>query len=110
MSQICLIFAGKILKDEESLEKQGVKDGLTIHMVIRSTGASKVRMWEGPITPTNLLHGPFSHLVHPTLQLLAVPAALQRHSPLRPHPPHLQLGLAAHSILLALGVQIFRAR
>lgn len=39
VSQLCLIFAGKILKDDESLEKQGVKDGLTIHMVIRSGGA-----------------------------------------------------------------------
>ena len=40
---MCLIFAGKILKDEETLENQGVKDGLTIHMVIRSGGA-KVRL------------------------------------------------------------------
>lgn len=39
VAQICLIFAGKILKDEQSLESQGVKDGLTIHMVIRSGGA-----------------------------------------------------------------------
>ena len=43
MSQLCLIFAGKILKDDETLEKQGVKDGLTIHMVIRSGNAPKVR-------------------------------------------------------------------
>lgn len=42
IAQLCLIFAGKILKDDETLEKQGVKDGLTIHMVIRSSGA-KVR-------------------------------------------------------------------
>lgn len=45
ISQLCLIFAGKILKDDEPLEKQGVKDGLTIHMVIRSSGA-KVRYRE----------------------------------------------------------------
>lgn len=48
--QICLIFAGKILKDEQTLESQGVKDGLTIHMVIRSGGAKvcqvcSVRGW-----------------------------------------------------------------
>lgn len=42
VAQVCLIFAGKILKDDETLESQGVKDGLTIHMVIRSGGA-KVR-------------------------------------------------------------------
>ena len=39
VAQICLIFAGKILKDDQTLESQGVKDGLTIHMVIRSGGA-----------------------------------------------------------------------
>lgn len=48
ISQLCLIFAGKILKDDETLEKQGVKDGLTIHMVIRSSGA-KVRLTRGMI-------------------------------------------------------------
>ena len=33
----CLIFAGKILKDDQSVESQAVKDGVTIHLVIRST-------------------------------------------------------------------------
>jgi len=37
VSQQCLIFAGRILKDEETLEGQGVKDGVTIHLVVRST-------------------------------------------------------------------------
>ena len=32
----CLIFAGKILKDDQSVESQAVKDGVTIHLVIRS--------------------------------------------------------------------------
>ena len=36
----CLIFAGKILKDDQSVESQAVKDGVTIHLVIRS---NKVR-------------------------------------------------------------------
>ncbi len=35
----CLIFAGKILKDPETLESQGIKDGLTVHLVVRSTGS-----------------------------------------------------------------------
>ena len=39
VAQQCLIFAGKILKDEETLVSQGIKDGLTVHMVIRSTGS-----------------------------------------------------------------------
>ncbi|KAL8570751.1 hypothetical protein ACOMHN_006901 [Nucella lapillus] len=35
--QLCLIFAGKILKDPDSLEQHGVKDGVTIHLVIKTT-------------------------------------------------------------------------
>jgi hypothetical protein len=37
VEQLCLIFAGKILKDEDSLEQHGIKDGLTVHLVIKST-------------------------------------------------------------------------
>jgi ubiquilin len=33
--QLCLIFAGKILKDDESLQSHGIKDGLTVHLVIK---------------------------------------------------------------------------
>ena len=36
MEQLCLIFAGKILKDEETLASHGIKDGLTVHLVIKS--------------------------------------------------------------------------
>ena len=42
VSQQCLIFAGRILKDDETIEAQGIKDGVTIHLVVRSSGA-KVR-------------------------------------------------------------------
>lgn len=31
-----LIFAGKILKDGDSLLQHGVKDGLTVHLVIKT--------------------------------------------------------------------------
>lgn len=34
--QVCLIFAGKILKDHETLEQHKIKDGLTIHLVTRA--------------------------------------------------------------------------
>ena len=34
---VCLIFAGKILKDGETLEQHGIKDGITVHLVIKST-------------------------------------------------------------------------
>ena len=35
--QLCLIFAGKILKDPETLDSHNIKDGMTIHLVIKST-------------------------------------------------------------------------
>ncbi|KAJ8983875.1 hypothetical protein NQ317_000911 [Molorchus minor] len=34
--QLCLIFAGKIMKDADTLKQHNVKDGLTIHLVIRA--------------------------------------------------------------------------
>ncbi|XP_043259628.1 ubiquilin-4 [Colletes gigas] len=40
--QLCLIFAGKIMKDHETLGTHNVKDGLTVHLVIKA-----------PRTPSN---------------------------------------------------------
>ena len=37
VEQLCLIFAGKILKDPDHLEQHGIKDGLTVHLVIKTT-------------------------------------------------------------------------
>jgi len=37
VASVCLIFAGKILKDGETLEQHGIKDGITVHLVIKST-------------------------------------------------------------------------
>lgn len=34
--QLCLIFAGKIMKDVDNLQTHNIKDGLTIHLVIRA--------------------------------------------------------------------------
>ncbi|XP_072396761.1 ubiquilin-1-like isoform X1 [Diabrotica undecimpunctata] len=34
--QLCLIFAGKIMQDEDHLLQHNIKDGLTIHLVIRA--------------------------------------------------------------------------
>lgn len=34
--QLCLIFCGKILKDNETLVQHGIKDGVTVHLVIKS--------------------------------------------------------------------------
>ncbi|XP_038076501.1 ubiquilin-1-like isoform X2 [Patiria miniata] len=39
--QLCCIFAGKILKDAETLETHSIKDGLTVHLVIKSTNKAQ---------------------------------------------------------------------
>ncbi|RZC41646.1 ubiquilin-1 [Asbolus verrucosus] len=36
VDQLCLIFAGKIMKDNDTLHQHNIKDGLTIHLVIRA--------------------------------------------------------------------------
>lgn len=34
--QLVLIFAGKILKDGDTLNQHGIKDGLTVHLVVKT--------------------------------------------------------------------------
>ncbi|XP_010904197.1 ubiquilin-4 isoform X2 [Esox lucius] len=36
LDQLVLIFAGKILKDGDTLNQHGIKDGLTVHLVIKT--------------------------------------------------------------------------
>lgn len=36
VEQLCLIFAGKIMKDTDTLKMHNIKDGLTVHLVIKS--------------------------------------------------------------------------
>ncbi|XP_067933008.1 ubiquilin-2-like [Watersipora subatra] len=38
--QLCLIFAGKILKDSDTLEGVGLKDGLTVHLVVKAASSN----------------------------------------------------------------------
>ena len=40
IENLCLIFAGKILKDSDSLGAHNIKDGMTIHLVIKQGGAA----------------------------------------------------------------------
>jgi len=37
---VCLIFAGKILKDADTLESHNIKDGMTVHLVIKQSKSS----------------------------------------------------------------------
>ena len=39
LEQLCLIFAGKIMKDHETLLSHNVKDGMTVHLVIKTGGS-----------------------------------------------------------------------
>ena len=38
--QLCLIFSGKILKDADTLVQHNIKDGFTVHLVIKSKPSS----------------------------------------------------------------------
>lgn len=45
--QLVLIFAGKILKDGDTLNQHGIKDGLTVHLVIKTPQKA-----QDPVTTT----------------------------------------------------------
>lgn len=55
--QLVLIFTGKILKDGDTLKQHGIKDGLTVHLVIKgvpkSTGDSTSRASSSSAAPQN---------------------------------------------------------
>ena len=80
--QLCLIFAGKMLKDGDTLKQHGIKDGLTIHLVIKSAnkvciyllrlycvGISFVFDIPGSGDPNYYLHYSCSIAVHPIYSL-----------------------------------------
>lgn len=54
--QLCLIFAGKIMKDHEKLTNHNVKDGLTVHLVIKAprTGTSQNNQDTTPQRPAGV--------------------------------------------------------
>ena len=40
VAHLCLIFAGKILKDKETLAFHSIGDGMTVHLVIKTGGGA----------------------------------------------------------------------
>jgi len=58
--QVCLIFAGKILKDQDTLKMHNLKDGLTVHLVIKSTTRSTQE------SPNNVTSAPPTTTTPPT--------------------------------------------
>lgn len=49
---MCLIFSGKILKDQDTLTQHGIKDGVTVHLVIKTKPAESSSS-AAPTTPAN---------------------------------------------------------
>lgn len=60
--QLCLIFAGKIMKDTETLKTHNVKNGLTVHLVIKAMprpDADPAVDSTAPRAPSNVNATPF---------------------------------------------------
>lgn len=54
---VCLIFAGKIMKDTDTLRTHNIKDGLTVHLVIKAAAKSEP---DGPRrAPADVSQTPF---------------------------------------------------
>ncbi|EDO32694.1 predicted protein [Nematostella vectensis] len=51
--QLCLIFAGRILKDHDTLASSAIKDGLTVHLVIKSENRVRTAASCKPCFPGN---------------------------------------------------------
>jgi ubiquilin len=50
---VCLIFAGKILKDPDTLKQHGIKEGVAIHLVIRQQQPASTSSAPSSTTSTN---------------------------------------------------------
>uniref|UniRef100_A0A3B5MRB4 Ubiquilin-4 n=1 Tax=Xiphophorus couchianus TaxID=32473 RepID=A0A3B5MRB4_9TELE len=66
--QLVLIFAGKILKDGDSLSQHGIKDGLTVHLVIKTahntSASSSTSNQGGNSTTSSPAANPITSLSH----------------------------------------------
>ncbi|XP_066921093.1 ubiquilin-1-like isoform X1 [Clytia hemisphaerica] len=51
VEQLVLIFGGRILKDPDQLKKEGIKDGLTIHLVIKSQNKAQAQAAQAARSP-----------------------------------------------------------
>jgi len=51
VENLCLIFAGKIMKDHETLAVHHVKDGMTVHLVIKQAGGGASASASSPSPP-----------------------------------------------------------
>lgn len=51
VDNLCLIFAGKIMKDQETLNVHNVKDGMTVHLVIKQAAGSSAASPAPSVSP-----------------------------------------------------------
>jgi len=58
VENLCLIFAGKIMKDEETLTLHNVKDGMTVHLVIKQSGPAPGSGTSGAARPASSATSP----------------------------------------------------
>jgi len=58
LENLCLIFAGKIMKDHETLTTHNVKDGMTVHLVIKQSGGSAAPAAASPPTASATTSSP----------------------------------------------------
>uniref|UniRef100_H2YR75 Ubiquilin n=1 Tax=Ciona savignyi TaxID=51511 RepID=H2YR75_CIOSA len=89
--QLVLIFSGKILKDTETIEQHKIKDGHTVHLVIKSANRAQPSTTPTPATqltsenqatqpPTNPGGAPFDlgTITHLDQQMMSDPDMMQR--------------------------------
>ncbi len=59
IEQLCLIFSGKIMKDHETLSTHNIKDGMTVHLVIRSGAGNRQQSQQSQQAAADVSQTPF---------------------------------------------------
>ncbi|EGT43471.1 hypothetical protein CAEBREN_00658 [Caenorhabditis brenneri] len=78
--QICIIYTGKILKDEETLAQHRISDGHTVHLVIRNQNRPAqpaAAPAPAPAAPTPAAANPFGRLGGNPADILNNPEAMR---------------------------------
>ncbi|XP_018601171.1 ubiquilin-4 [Scleropages formosus] len=109
--QLVLIFAGKILKDGDTLNQHGIKDGLTVHLVIKT--AHKSADGAGPQTSATSSSssaqvsggsGATSASPSPAVSTSSAGSNSSSTTPVPPQPANILTGFGDLSSLAALGM------
>ena len=73
--QLCLIFSGKILKDQDTLIQHGIKDGVTVHLVIKANKPNEPAPSSSSSSSTNTAQQPTAQTTAPTSTNTGTPQA-----------------------------------